>query len=333
VDSPSPVAAASERFRHVLQRELAARCARNPRYSLRSFAARLRVDHSTLSQILRGRRRLTPRAIGALGRRLGLSPQSIKTFVEREQAARSTDRAMAHAVDGALRDAAAVVDDPLHTAVLELARLADFQADVRWMARVLDATPDRIAAVIDRLVRLNLLIMEAPGRWAAVPPASITLEALTRRALRHFSAPGAGGAAASTTDLAPARIAEGRAQMGSPVVEWQILAKDPDKTAAFYTRLFGWRVDANNPLNYRRVLTNAGRGIDGGIWPSPPQGHAFVQLFVEVDDVSAYVKRGQDLGARVIIPPQQLPGGDEMAVMADTEGLPFALVRRGSRAL
>ena len=46
--------------------------------------------------------------------------------------------------------------------------------------------------------------------------------------------------------------------------------------------------DANN-LSYRRVVTAAKEGIDGGIWPSPPDGHAMVQLFVKVDDVPHYL--------------------------------------------
>jgi len=54
---PRPTEATSFRLR--LQAELARRCAGNPRYSLRAFARRLGVDHSTLSQLLRGRRALT----------------------------------------------------------------------------------------------------------------------------------------------------------------------------------------------------------------------------------------------------------------------------------
>ena len=57
--------------------------------------------------------------------------------------------------------------------------------------------------------------------------------------------------------------------MGQPVTRWQILSKNPDKTADFYSRLFGWNVSSNNPLGYREVETGAPAGIDGGIWPSP----------------------------------------------------------------
>lgn len=61
----------------MLRAELERRQAANARYSLRSFARDLHVDHSSLSQILRGRRRLTGRSVRALGRRLRLAAPQI----------------------------------------------------------------------------------------------------------------------------------------------------------------------------------------------------------------------------------------------------------------
>ena len=113
--------------------------------------------------------------------------------------------------------------------------------------------------------------------------------------------------------------------MGRPVTQWQILAKDPDRLEEFYTKLFDWKADRNNPLGYRMVDTGSKRGIHGGIWPSPPEGHSFVQLFVEVDDVEATAGRAQNLGGQLIIPPQKLPGGDEMAIIQDPEGISVGL--------
>jgi predicted enzyme related to lactoylglutathione lyase len=115
--------------------------------------------------------------------------------------------------------------------------------------------------------------------------------------------------------------------VGSPVVQFQILSKNPDRTAEFYTSLFDWDVNADNPLGYRRLNTKSDRGISGGIWPSPPDGHSFVQLFVEVDDLAAYVNRATRIGATVVIPPQQLPEGERMAVLVDPEGIPIAMVQ------
>ncbi len=115
--------------------------------------------------------------------------------------------------------------------------------------------------------------------------------------------------------------------MGCPVMKWQILSKSPEATTAFYTKLFGWKVNADNRLGYRMIETGSKRGIDGGIWPSPPDGHSFVQLFIEVDDMAATVSKATTLGAKVLIPPQKLPDGDELGILHDPEGIPFGLFR------
>ena len=61
------------------------------------------------------------------------------------------------------------------------------------------------------------------------------------------------------------------------------------------------------------------------MWPAPPDAHDFVQLFIDVDDVTAVAKRVVELGGKVIVPPQKLPDGDEMAILQDPAGNSFGL--------
>lgn len=119
--------------------------------------------------------------------------------------------------------------------------------------------------------------------------------------------------------------------MGNPVMQFQILSKAPEETSQFYGSLFGWTVSANNPLGYRQINTGSTEGIQGGIWPAPPQSPNFVQLFVVVTDVTESVKKAEALGAKLLIPPTMLPEGDEMAVMHDPQGMSFAIWRRMER--
>jgi len=116
--------------------------------------------------------------------------------------------------------------------------------------------------------------------------------------------------------------------MGNPVMQFQMISKKPDETARFYSELFGWTIDADNPMGYRRIDTGSREGIQGGIWPAPPQAPDFVQLFVAVGDVQASVQQAEGLGAKLLIPPTLLPEGDEMAVMHDPAGMSFAIWRR-----
>ena len=115
--------------------------------------------------------------------------------------------------------------------------------------------------------------------------------------------------------------------MGNPVMQFQMISKKPDETARFYSELFGWTIDADNPMGYRRIDTGSREGIQGGIWPAPPQAPDFVQLFVAVGDVQASVQQAEGLGAKLLIPPTLLPEGDEMAVMHDPAGMSFAIWR------
>jgi len=116
--------------------------------------------------------------------------------------------------------------------------------------------------------------------------------------------------------------------MGNPVVQFQILSKTPEETAQFYSNLFGWTVNADNPLGYREISTGAQEGINGGIWPAPPQATNFVQLFIAVDNVRMLSEKAEKAGAKVIIPPTTLPDGGEIAVLHDPQGMSFGILRR-----
>jgi hypothetical protein len=130
-------------FRSVLQAELERRRAANPRYSLRSFARHLSVDHWTLSQILRGRRRLTGRNVRAFGRRLRLAAPEIAELCALENEA----------------------------AVLSAIDRATFQADSRWVASMVGIPLDEVNVTLQRLIRKRIATMTTRARWERVQEA------------------------------------------------------------------------------------------------------------------------------------------------------------------
>lgn len=183
----APAATPATSFRLFLQAELARRCAGNPRFSLRAFAARLGVDHSTLSQLLRGRRPATPATIEKLGRRLGLEPEVIERYVAHERLFAVPATAGEEHVTQLARDAAEVLADLRHAAILELTHLADFRPDSRWIARVLDLSPDEVNVALQRLLRLGLLAMAGPSRWVdRSGTATVALEGFGRRVVERL---------------------------------------------------------------------------------------------------------------------------------------------------
>ncbi|HSS98764.1 MAG TPA: hypothetical protein VLK33_17135 [Terriglobales bacterium] len=57
---------AAMRLRSVLEAEFSRRKQTNPRYSLRAFARSVGLDHSTVSQLIRGKRPITHKAVRSI---------------------------------------------------------------------------------------------------------------------------------------------------------------------------------------------------------------------------------------------------------------------------
>ena len=115
--------------------------------------------------------------------------------------------------------------------------------------------------------------------------------------------------------------------MGQPVVHFEINARDPKKVQEFFARLFDWKIDANNPMNYGLVQTGAGRGIDGGIGAADAGAQASVTFYVEVPDVQAYLNKAEGLGGKTIVPVTEVPGMVTFALFSDPEGHVVGLVK------
>lgn len=124
-------------FAVYLQDEFDRRRARNRRYSIRAFAQALGTDHSSLSQILHGKRRLSDAAAGRYARTLGLDDGRARLLLELS------------AFDRRLLDA------------IHQTRATNTPA----LAGALSARIDEVNISLQRLLRLSLLDMRA-GEWA-----------------------------------------------------------------------------------------------------------------------------------------------------------------------
>src|SRR6266571_4040836 len=130
---------------------------------------------------------------------------------------------------------------------------------------------------------------------------------------------------------APGASAEG-ANMGQPVVHFEIIGKDAGKLQSYYSDLFGWRIDANNPMNYgvvpREGNTNAdGIGIGGGIGGGIEGYDGHVTFYVEVPDVEAALAKAQSLGGARMMGPDKVMDQVEIGLFTDPEGHTIGVVR------
>jgi predicted enzyme related to lactoylglutathione lyase len=113
---------------------------------------------------------------------------------------------------------------------------------------------------------------------------------------------------------------------GNPVGWFEITGKDGPKLQKFYRDLFGWPIDANNPMNYGMFQAGGDHAIGGGISASQ-DGSSQLTVYVDVDDLQAALDKAKSLGAEVIAPPMDVPGGPSIALFKDPEGNVVGLMK------
>jgi transcriptional regulator with XRE-family HTH domain len=148
-----------------LCRELKLRQTRNSRYSIRAFAAFLRTDHSTLSQIMRGARRVPTNRIGAWGKKLGMGEEEITFYAAAESAPDADEHARHEQLRHWTTEALSIVREPIHFQILELSRSPNFRADCRWIAAQLNVSVDGVNIAFSRLLRLRLIAANSRNTW------------------------------------------------------------------------------------------------------------------------------------------------------------------------
>lgn len=120
--------------------------------------------------------------------------------------------------------------------------------------------------------------------------------------------------------------------MGQPVVHFEIVGRDGEKMRMYYADLFGWDIDAANPMNYGIVqregnLNADGTGIGGGIGVGPEGYGGHVTFYVEVPDVEEALGRAERLGGSRMMGPEKVMEGVEIGLFTDPEGHVIGLLK------
>jgi uncharacterized protein len=120
--------------------------------------------------------------------------------------------------------------------------------------------------------------------------------------------------------------------MGQPVVHFEVIGKDADRLHSYYSELFGWQFDTNNPMNYGSVqreenLNSDGIGIGGGVGPGPEGYDGHVTFYVEVPDVEAALAKAESLGGTRMMGPDKVGDDIEIGLFNDPEGHVVGVVK------
>lgn len=140
-----------------LQKKLVELKAKNPRLSDRYFAQRLGLSSGALSEILKGKRRISEKLATRLAEKLNMDPK------EREQFLSSLKTADGRKDLGSIQledDQFHMVSDWSHFAILNLIKSRSCGHQVTWFAERLNLPNKVVRESLDRLERLGLIEFE-----------------------------------------------------------------------------------------------------------------------------------------------------------------------------
>jgi uncharacterized protein (TIGR02147 family) len=178
--------------RSFLAEELSRRLRTNPRYSQRAFARQLGMSPGELSEVLRGQRALSARSALRISEKLKLSPAESRHLLELVQL--EVARRSGLAVPGETAppperqislDLFRLVSDWYCFAILNLADLAEFRDEPRWIAARLGISQAEARLALERLERVGMM-ERVGGKLRPCPDFVLASGGVPSEAIREY---------------------------------------------------------------------------------------------------------------------------------------------------
>jgi uncharacterized protein (TIGR02147 family) len=188
-------------YRQTLRSVLEQKVRKNPALSMRSLAAIMGINQSGLSQVLAGKKNLSPEMAHRIATRLGMGPRGAERFALQVQAETTRDPSLKEALNRRLRlrpstavselsgENFRLIADWYHFVVLRLTELHDFDPSPDKIAERVGITRFQAEAAFERLKLLGFLEVDPtrPGRWRRVRGnVRATSENVPSAAMRSF---------------------------------------------------------------------------------------------------------------------------------------------------
>ena len=103
------------------------------------------------------------------------------------------------------------------------------------------------------------------------------------------------------------------------VIHFEIVGKDGAALQRYYSALFGWTVNTDNPGGYG-MTDPSQTGVVVGIGDTPDGSAGRVTGYVRVASVDAALAKGTELGGTVIMPKFSPDGTAQLGLLADPQG-------------
>lgn len=105
--------------------------------------------------------------------------------------------------------------------------------------------------------------------------------------------------------------------MADQIIHVEVVGKDGPKLQKFYSDVFGWELDTNNPGGYGMLRQG---DLSAGIGPAQDGGAGHVTFYVNSPDPQATLAKVEASGGRIIMPLTEVAPETNVALFADPEG-------------
>ncbi len=141
-----------------LTNEFANAKAKNPSYSLRAFSSRIGIQASALSEILNGKRIISKKMGQRILSGLGINPLEFENILSGTGEGIEANLSL---------DYFKAISDWYYFAILSLAEVPNFKADPVWISTRLNISKRDAKTALERLVKLEMLIVKEDGSYEA----------------------------------------------------------------------------------------------------------------------------------------------------------------------
>jgi uncharacterized protein len=113
------------------------------------------------------------------------------------------------------------------------------------------------------------------------------------------------------------------------VVHFELNAFDPERAAAFYTKVFGWKMEKWSGAEDYWLLTTGNEkepGINGAVMRRSPPGPITINT-IGVDSIDTVLEKIVKRGGKIVSPKANIPNVGLLAYCQDTEGNTFGVIQ------
>lgn len=112
------------------------------------------------------------------------------------------------------------------------------------------------------------------------------------------------------------------------IFSWrELVSSDPQASKQFYTELLGWSAtEVEMPSGTYTMFMAGERPVAGLVQLPADKAEATTTWidYITVEDLDATVAKAESLGAKLCMPPMEVPGKGRFAGLSDPQGAPIA---------